>query len=89
MDNSETLALSIHCASCRASFRSRVKNPPPRSAWRQQSAVTADGKAVTAYLCGQCSARFSSEQAALDYLAATLEEQLRDDRKAPVVLSAG
>ncbi len=89
MDTPGTLTLSIHCASCRASFRSRAKNPSPRAAWRQQSAVRSDAKAVTAYLCGECSARFSSEEAALDYLAATLEDQLRADRKGAVVLSAG
>ena len=89
MDTPGTLALAISCTSCKTPFRARARSAAPRSAWRQQSALRADGEAVTAYLCDQCSARFSSEEAALDYLAGELEEALRGERKPSVVVSAG
>ena len=82
MDTPATLSLGIHCLSCNAAFRTRVKNPAPRSSWRQHTVETADGKMVTGYLCDQCSARFSSEDAILDYLAATIEEKLRQEATA-------
>ena len=70
----QTTPLGISCCSCKAAFKNRAKNCAP---WRQRSLpVPGAPDLLFAYLCGDCAARFTSDDAVHDFLDASLEDAL-------------